>query len=177
MRRVAKFLVIHGPNLDLLGLRQPAIYGRTTLAQVDARLRRQAASRGVAVEAFQSNYETEIVSRIATARRGGFRGIVINPAAYTHTSEAIPQALRACGLPVAEVHLSNVHAREPFRRLSLVAPVAVGGVFGFGIDSYSLALEALVRHVGGDARSARFARRAGRLTRSGGSRRMGRTHD
>ncbi len=147
MKSQLRFLIIHGPNLDLLGLRQPEIYGRMTLAQIDALVRRHARARGVGVETFQSNYEAEIVERIKEAKRQRFRGIAINPAAYTHTSEEIPRALGACGLPVVEVHLSNVHARESFRRQSLVAPVVKGGVFGFGPVSYLLALEALIRLV------------------------------
>lgn len=174
MRRVTRLLVIHGPNLDLLGLRQPEIYGRMTLTQLNARLQRHAERLGVRLETFQSNYETEIVARINDAKRRGFRGILINPAAYTHTSEAIAQALRVCGLPVVEVHLSNVHAREPFRRLSLVAPVAVGGVFGFGADSYLLGLAALVRRTTG---TGRMSHRPGRLTPSEGSHRMPARHD
>jgi len=166
------YLVIHGPNLDLLGLRQPEIYGRLTLKQIDASLRRRAAELGVGIETVQSNYDVEIVERIKAARGRGISGIVINPAAYTHTSEEIPRAIAAAGLPAVEVHLSNVHARETFRRLSLVAPVVTGGIFGLGAFGYLLALEAVV-HVSRHGRS----RRPARLTPGRRLRRMPAHHD
>ncbi len=166
------FLVIHGPNLDLLGLRQPEVYGRLTLKQIDALLRRRAARLGVGIETFQSNYDVEIVEQIKTAKSRGLRGIVINPAAYTHTSKDIPRAIVAAGLPTVEVHLSNVHARESFRRLSLVAPVVTGGLFGFGAFGYLLALEAVV-HASRQGRS----RRPVRLTPGRRLRRMPARHD
>ncbi len=135
--------VLHGPNLNLLGRREPDIYGAITLAEIDAELHARAKKRGATVETFQSNVEGELVTRIQEAA-GRAHGIVLNPAAYTHTSVAIGDALKAVGLPAVEVHLSNVHAREPFRRRSLVAPVCAGTIAGFGARSYYLALDAIL---------------------------------
>lgn len=135
-------LVIHGPNLNLLGTREPETYGTETLADIDARLSKLAAELGVDVTAEQSNGEGEIVSIIQGAR-DKYAGVLINPAAYTHTSVAIRDALLAVGLPVVEVHLSNIHKREEFRKRSLVSDVAVGQVTGFGSMSYELGLRAL----------------------------------
>ncbi len=139
-------LVIHGPNLKLLGKREPEIYGKMTIEAIDRLLKDAAGELGAAIEIFQSNHEGEIVSRIGEAAKR-FDGILINPAAYTHTSVAIRDAVTAAGLPTVEVHLSNIYAREAFRHTSLIAPVAVGQVSGFGVESYRLGLTALVRHL------------------------------
>lgn len=141
-----KILVVHGPNLNLLGRREPAIYGTTTLADIDAALHGVAAELNVELETFQSNVEGDIVTRIQEAI-GACDGILINPAAYTHTSVAIRDALSATGLPVVEVHLSNIHSREEFRAKSFVAPIAVGQISGFGSQSYLLGLNALFTHI------------------------------
>lgn len=138
-----RILVIHGPNLQLLGRRQPAVYGEATLTEINRRLQQEARRLGVTLEILQSNHEGAIVEAIGQAN-GHCAGILINPAAYTHTSVAIRDALEAAGLPAVEVHLSNIYAREPFRHTSLIAPVAVGQVSGFGIESYRLGLQALV---------------------------------
>ena len=137
-------LVLHGPNLNLLGIREPDVYGALTLEQIDQRLRTLAAELGVEIEIFQSNAEGDLVDRIQQAR-GVAQAILINPAAYTHTSVAIRDAILAVGLPVIEVHLSNIHRREEFRQRSLISGVAVGQVSGFGADSYLLGLRAAVR--------------------------------
>jgi 3-dehydroquinate dehydratase II len=146
-----QLLVLHGPNLNLLGTREPGLYGRSSLEQIDAALEEQAAALGVAVECFQSNHEGELVDRIqrsgTNAREVPCDGILINAAAYTHTSVAIRDALLAVGLPFVELHLSNTHAREPFRHRSLLADRAVGVICGFGPHSYLLALDALVTHL------------------------------
>jgi 3-dehydroquinate dehydratase-2 len=135
--------VLHGPNLNLLGTREPHIYGTTTLAEIDRALTERAAARGATVETFQSNGEGELVDRIQAAS-GRAHAIVINPAAYTHTSVAIADALAAVGLPAVEVHLSNLQRREPFRRRSLTAAHCLGTIAGFGARSYYLALDALL---------------------------------
>jgi len=139
-----RILILHGPNLNLLGSREPEHYGHETLSAIDARLHALAAEQDAAVECFQSNAEHALVERIQQARTAGFGGIVINPAAFTHTSVAIRDALAAVGLPFVEVHLSNPDAREPFRHTSLVADLAAGRVAGFGGDSYLLALSGLI---------------------------------
>ena len=138
--------VLHGPNLNLLGRREPEVYGRTTLGEIDARLVEIAAELGVAVEAFQSNAEGELIDWIH-AQADRVAGFVVNAGAYTHTSVALRDALVGVGRPFVEVHLSNVYAREPFRRRSLLAPVAVGVVTGFGAESYVLGLIGLVRRL------------------------------
>ncbi len=138
-----KILVLHGPNLNLLGEREPEVYGRTTLAEIDARLREQGAKRSVDVESFQSNHEGALLDRIQAARRT-HEGIIINPGGLTHTSVALRDALVSSGLPVVEVHLSNIHAREDFRQRSLVAGIAWGQISGLGAKGYELALEALL---------------------------------
>ncbi len=135
--------VLHGPNLNLLGTREPDVYGATTLAEVDAELERLATELGVSLDILQSNHEGELVEAIQRASRTGAAGILINPAAYTHTSVALRDAVLATGLPVVEVHLSNVAAREEFRRRSLLSDVALGVVSGFGADSYTLGLRGL----------------------------------
>jgi len=141
-------LVIHGPNLQLLGRRQPKTYGKRALASINQELREQAARRKVALTIVQSNHEGEIVDLLGAAKRS-FQAVLINPAAYTHTSVAIRDAIEACGIPAVEVHLSNIYAREPFRHQSLIAPVCHGQISGFGPMSYQLGLEAaieLARH-------------------------------
>lgn len=141
---MANVLVIHGPNLNLLGSREPDVYGKVTLATIDAMLTDEGKSLGMALRAFQSNVEGELVTRIQE-NAGWADGIIINPAAYTHTSVALRDAIVAVGKPTIEVHLSNVYARESFRHHSYIAPVAAGQISGFGADSYRLALHALKR--------------------------------
>src|SRR5271167_1618202 len=136
---------LSGPNLHLLGTREPEVYGTTTLAQIHHGLATRAIELGVEVDARQTNHEGTIVDWIGDAPKDGFSGLLLNPGAYTHTSIAILDALRAVTLPCIEVHLSNPEAREPFRHRSRVAPGCVGRVTGFGPDSYELALEGLVR--------------------------------
>lgn len=138
MRRI---FVINGPNLNMLGTRQPEIYGSGTLADIESGCREKAAALGLEIEFFQSNHEGEIVTAIQQAR-GRFDAVVINPAAYSHTSVAIMDALLACGMPVVEVHLSNIHRREEFRHFSYVSKAADGVICGFGKQGYLLALEA-----------------------------------
>ena len=138
-----KILVIHGPNLNLLGTREPGVYGRVTLAQINGRLKKIASRRKARLSVRQSNIEGAIVDMIGSSR-GSYDGILINPAAYTHTSVAIRDAVAACGIPCVEVHLSNIYAREEFRQKSLISPVAMGTVLGFGAASYTLGLEALL---------------------------------
>jgi 3-dehydroquinate dehydratase-2 len=138
-------LCISGPNLQLLGTRKPTVYGRSTLAQIHERLEARAAALGLTVEARQTNHEGTIVDWIGASKADGFRGLLLNPGAYTHTSIAIHDAIEAAALPCIEVHLSNPDAREAFRRVSLVAPACVGRVAGFGATSYELGLEGLAR--------------------------------
>lgn len=139
---MATILVLHGPNLNLLGEREPDTYGRTTLAEIDAGLAIRAQAAGHALASLQSNAEHVLVDRVQAARADGTAFILVNPAAFTHTSVALRDALAAVRIPFIEVHLSNVHAREPFRRHSYFSDLAVGVVAGFGADSYRLALEA-----------------------------------
>jgi len=138
---VAKILVMHGPNLNLLGEREPAVYGRTTLAQIDARLKTRAAEAGHALESIQSNAEHALVDRIQATRADGTAFVLVNPAAFTHTSVALRDAFAAVGVPFIEVHLSNPHAREPFRHHSYFSDLAVAVIAGFGADGYLFALE------------------------------------
>ncbi|RPH40955.1 MAG: type II 3-dehydroquinate dehydratase [Burkholderiales bacterium] len=133
--------VLHGPNLNLLGTREPGVYGSTTLAQIDAMLRDEGSSAGVRVDVFQSNHEGALVERIHAARDAKVDFILINPAAYTHTSVAIRDALAGVGIPFVEVHLSNVHKREPFRHHSYFSDLAVGVIAGLGPTGYRCALQ------------------------------------
>jgi 3-dehydroquinate dehydratase-2 len=147
---MAKILVVHGPNLNLLGTREPDVYGRVTLAQINRDLAALADRFGLEIDFFQSNHEGEIVDRLQAAV-GNTDGIIINPAAYTHTSVAIRDCLAAISIPTIEVHLSNIHAREEFRHRSLTAPVVMGQICGLGALGYTLAFHALLEE---------FARRA-----------------
>ena len=140
-RSTPAVLVIHGPNLNLLGEREPAVYGSTTLRQIDDRIKALGRELGLTVETFQSNSEGAIVDRIQAAREQ-IDVLIINPAAYTHTSVAIRDAILAIGVQCIEVHLSNVYKREPFRHHSTIADVAVGRIMGFGADGYMIALRA-----------------------------------
>ena len=144
---MAKLLVLHGPNLNLLGTREPEIYGPAALDTIDAELRDRAQAAGYSLESFQSNAEHALVERIQAARGDGTAFILINPAAFTHTSVAIRDALAAVDLPFIEVHLSNPHRREPFRHTSYFSDLAVGVVCGFGPLSYGLALTAALRQL------------------------------
>jgi len=145
---MAKILVLHGPNLNLLGVREPAIYGRDTLADINTTLTTRAGEAGHSVAYFQSNAEHELVGRIHQARDEGVAFIVINPGAFTHTSIALRDALTGVAIPFIEVHLSNPHAREPFRHTSYLSDVAVGVICGLGAHGYQLALDAALRRVG-----------------------------
>src|SRR3989338_1989110 len=140
-----KILVIHGPNLNLLGQREKSIYGKVTLEEINKKLKAIAKKNGVTLEILQSNQEGEIVDAIQEVKKNGIKVILINPAAYTHTSVAIRDAISAVDIPTVEVHLSNIYAREEFRHTSLIAPVARGQVSGFGKTSYSLGLEAAIK--------------------------------
>jgi 3-dehydroquinate dehydratase-2 len=141
-----RILVLHGPNLNLLGRREPEIYGTTTLAQIDARLAELARLRGVQLETFQSNHEGALIDRLHAAM-DTCDGVVINPGGLTHTSVALRDAIASIGLPTIEVHLSNVHQREAFRRRSFVADVAVAQISGLGSRGYELALDALIERL------------------------------
>jgi 3-dehydroquinate dehydratase II len=136
-----KILVLHGPNLNLLGTREPDIYGRSTLAEVNARLANLALEVGCKLDSFQSNHEGALIDRIQAARGEGVDFIVINPAAFTHTSIALRDALAAVEIPFIEVHLSNVHAREDFRHKSYLADMAIGQICGLGIAGYEAAVQ------------------------------------
>ena len=139
-----KLLVLHGVNLNMFGQRDPAQYGTATLADIDAGLRTLASELGADVECFQTNHEGVLCERIHQAHRDGVDGVLINAGAWTHTSIAIRDALAILRCPIVEVHMSNIHAREPFRHRSFIAPIAAGQVCGFGVDSYLLGLRALV---------------------------------
>jgi len=135
-------LVLHGPNLNLLGQREPAVYGTTTLAEVDAAIHKHAASRGIRVECRQSNHEGVLIDAIQSAASEGFAAIVINPGALTHYSFALRDAIAGVSVPAVEVHFSNVHGREPFRHRSVTAGACRGQIAGFGVHSYVLGVEA-----------------------------------
>ena len=141
---MAKILVLQGPNLNLLGTREPEIYGTTTLADIDSKLKTQASAAGHELDHLQSNAEHELIERIHQARRDGTGFIIINPAAFTHTSVAIRDALAGVAIPFIEIHISNVHAREAFRHHSYLSDIAVGVICGLGVQGYDLALQAAI---------------------------------
>ncbi|MCK0769196.1 MULTISPECIES: type II 3-dehydroquinate dehydratase [Chromohalobacter] len=145
---MAKLLVLNGPNLNLLGTREPGVYGTTTLEDIRLRLTQRASDAGHRLDWLQSNAEHLLVERVHAARDDGTDFILINPAAFTHTSVALRDALTGVAIPFIELHLSNVHAREPFRAHSYFSDVARGVIAGFGADSYELALEAALRQLG-----------------------------
>lgn len=142
---MAKLLILHGPNLNLLGTREPEIYGRTTLTEIDAALAAQAQDTGNVIESVQSNAEHVLVERVQAAAHDGTDFILINPAAFTHTSVALRDALAAVAIPFIEIHLSNPHGREAFRRHSYFSDLAQGVICGFGADSYRYALDAALK--------------------------------
>ena len=142
-----KILLINGPNLNLLGTREPAKYGHTTLPQVEQMVKEEATRLGVELACFQSNHEGAIIDRLHAARTEGVAGVVINPGAFTHTSVAIRDAFAGTSIPFAEIHVSNVHAREPFRHHSYLSEIAAGIVVGFGVEGYLLALRGLVKKI------------------------------
>lgn len=148
---MTSILVLNGPNLNLLGQRQPEVYGTTTLADIEAACTAHGAASGLSVTCAQSNHEGVLIDAIHAAK-GVHDGIILNAGAYTHTSVALMDAIASVGLPVVELHLSNIHAREAFRHKSYIAPVAVGQICGFGAHGYTLALDALKAHL--DQRSA-----------------------
>lgn len=137
-----KILVIHGPNLNMLGTRETELYGNTTLEEIDNNLKKIGESKGLSVETFQSNHEGDIVEKIQQAG-GAYSGLIINPAAYTHTSIALRDALLLLDIPIIEVHISNIYRREPFRQKSMIADISTAQLTGFGVQGYAMALEAL----------------------------------
>ncbi len=143
----ARVLVLHGPNLNLLGTREPDVYGRTTLADIHLVMEARARAAGVALESFQSNSEGELINRVQAAAAEGVSFIILNPGGYTHTSVALRDALTGVALPFVEVHLSNIHAREPFRKHSYFSDVAAGVICGLGSVGYELALEYVLRRL------------------------------
>ena len=161
-----RVLILHGPNLNLLGRREPQVYGSATLPEIDRRIREHARLRGVRVECRQSNLEGQLIDWLQAAEGEGFEGVVFNPGAFTHYSIALRDAVAAIGLPVVEVHLSNIHARESWRHQSVIAGVARGQVLGFGPVSYVLGLDALVAVAGGPRGQRRVARGAPRAVRA-----------
>jgi 3-dehydroquinate dehydratase II len=144
---MSSFLILNGPNLNLLGTRQPEVYGKTTLDDIRKLCEDAAARHGVSIAFAQSNHEGTLIDAIHAAR-GQHAGIILNAGAYTHTSVALMDAIASAAVPLVEVHLSNIHAREPFRHKSFIAPVALGQICGFGATGYVLAIEALVAHLG-----------------------------
>ena len=142
-----RILVLHGPNLNLLGQREPQVYGHQTLADINDTLSSLAMELGVEIDSFQSNHEGALIDRIHSAEEEGFSGIIINPGGLTHSSVSLRDAISSVGLPVVEAHLSNIHARESFRQQSYIAAVAVGQISGFGATSYQMALRGLVAHL------------------------------
>jgi 3-dehydroquinate dehydratase-2 len=142
-----RVLVLHGPNLNLLGTREPEVYGHTTLADIHQAMEARARSSGVQIESFQSNHEGELIDRVHSARSEGIEFILINPGGYTHTSVALRDALAGVAIPFIEVHLSNVHAREEFRRHSYFSDIAVGVICGLGAQGYLLALDAALTRI------------------------------
>ena len=151
-----RILILNGPNLGLLGTREPDIYGCETLDSIVGAVRKQASAQGIGVDAFQSDIEGELVHKIGEAR-GVYDGLIFNPAAYTHTSIALRDALAAAGIPTVEVHLSNVHRRESFREISYTAPMCIGQIMGFGGEGYLLALQGLVSHLKKDQKKEKNA--------------------
>lgn len=145
--RMARILVLHGPNLNLLGRREPEIYGRTTLADIHQTMEARARAHGVQIESYQSNSEGELIDRIQSAAAEGIEFIIINPGAYSHTSIAIPDALKGVAIPYIEVHISNIYAREPFRHHSHFSAGAAGVVCGLGAQGYELALDAALARI------------------------------
>lgn len=145
--RNARILVLHGPNLNLLGTREPDVYGRTTLADIHAMMEARAHADGVQIESFQSNSEGGLIDRVQAAGAEGIEFIIINPGGYTHTSVALRDALAAVAIPFVEVHLSNIHARESFRHHSYFSDIAVGTICGLGAQGYALALEAALARI------------------------------
>ncbi len=142
-----KVLVLHGPNLNLLGTREPEVYGRETLDDVNQRLQRQALQMGVELDVFQSNWEGGIVDRIHAARTDNTGFVIINPGAFTHTSVAIRDAFAGVAIPFVEIHISNVFAREAFRHHSYLSPLAAGVIVGLGAEGYALALDYALKHL------------------------------
>jgi 3-dehydroquinate dehydratase-2 len=167
---MVKLLVLHGPNLNLLGRREPHIYGSLTLAEVDRLVREHARLRGIRVECRQSNVEGQLIDWLQRAEAEGFDGVVFNPGAFTHYSIGLRDAVAAIGVPVVEVHLSNIHAREPWRHESVIAGVARGQVLGFGPASYRLGLDALIGVVSDMKRTERRNPRPARVARPGSRR-------
>lgn len=150
-RHSARVLVLHGPNLNLLGSREPEVYGHATLADINAALKQQGQAAGVMVDCFQSNHEGDLIDRVQAAPAEGVDFVLINPAGYSHTSIALRDALAAVAIPFIEVHLSNIHAREPFRHHSHFSALAAGLICGLGPDGYRLALDAAIARLSGQA--------------------------
>ena len=148
MAILKKILVLHGPNLNLLGTREPQIYGSTTLNDIDVMLRERAKAAGVELVSVQSNYEGKLIDEIQQAGKNGYEFILLNAAAFTHYSIAIRDAIAAVDVPVTELHISNVHKREEFRHHSVISPVVMGQIAGFGVDSYIAALDIALRKMG-----------------------------